>query len=1059
MDNLETPRLGEIDIKQKRFDCLAAVDNLFAEKDFSLFEICNSLLTIIPLGFEQTEMCNVRLSVFDKTYESNDFKESNWFISSNIQFENITFGQVMVYYSYPTDFNAECVFNPEEKVLLNIIAYKLLEHLFKLNIVNSELLNQRSISLEKQSEWKILVDLLHKTDHLLFSIISRKMINLLFFKGIDEARQVFHKLGTFDEYENPFAETNSPSKKQVLENSYNMGEEIFEIASKYLSDVDILQLIQKWMYEEKSHFLVKSLSNPNTPLNEIADAVRRYQLVNPTRVDFVSPTQRGIIASLIRRFLTDQIEFINIGKHYMDIADFNELLSRLIFPSESHGKIGGKSSGIFLADKILRKCSQEDELLANIKTPKTWYLTSDGIINFIYYNNLEEVMEQKYKAIDEIRSEYPYVVQAFKNSHYSPEMMNGLSRALDDFGDKPIIVRSSSLLEDRIGSVFAGKYKSLFLGNQGSKQERLEALMDAISEVYASIFGPDPIGYRSEKALLDFNEEMGIMIQEVVGKRCGKYFFPAFAGVAFSNNEFRWSPRIKREDGLIRVVPGLGTRAVDRIGDDYPILIAPGHPELRVNQSFRDMVCYAPKYIDVINLETNTFETISIDSLIREVGNRYPGINEVFSILEENHLRRPYGVGIDTKQHDIVPTFENFVLGTNGVKKLYAVLQKLKEKLRTPVDIEFASDGNNFYLLQCRAQSFAGDATSCEIPRDVPEEDIVFTAAQHVTNGKMPDIHYIVYVDPTEYAKMTEFKDMKDIGIAVGKLNKMLPKRGFILMGPGRWGSRDDIKMGVSISYSDINCTAMLIEIAKNKGGYVPDLSFGTHFFQDLVEASIRYLPLYPDNDGIIFNEHFLMNSENILTRLLPEFAHVADALRVINVAEVANGKLLRVMMNGDADEALAYLYKPSGKITGNKFGAAKTHEHSTESSKIELRKWRKNIVERMAEQLDGERFGVESVYLFGTTYDETGEPDADIDLLFVFDGSPRDRQELLVWIEGWDMALREIYFQRTGYRLDKLLDAILVEPEQIIELKYYSEIIDPKLKRSKKLALKNEQK
>ena len=121
------------------------------------------------------------------------------------------------------------------------------------------------------------------------------------------------------------------------------------------------------------------------------------------------------------------------------------------------------------------------------------------------------------------------------------------------------------LLEDSFGAAFAGKYKSLFIANQGSKKERLAELIDAIAEVYASTFGPDPIEYRREQGLLDYHEEMGILIQEVVGKKVGDYFFPAFAGVALSNNEFRWSNRIKLEDGLVRMVPGLGTRAVDRV--------------------------------------------------------------------------------------------------------------------------------------------------------------------------------------------------------------------------------------------------------------------------------------------------------------------------------------------------------------------------------------------------------------------------------------------------------------------------------------------------------------
>ena len=215
-------------------------------------------------------------------------------------------------------------------------------------------------------------------------------------------------------------------------------------------------------------------------------------------------------------------------------------------------------------------------------------------MSFVEYNQLEDVYNRKYLEIEQIRREYPHIVQVFKNSSFAPEIMKGLSLALDDLEGRPLIVRSSSLLEDRMGAAFSGKYKSLFLANVGTKGERLNALMDAIAEVYASLFGADPIEYRAERNLLDLHEEMGIMIQEVVGSRVGPYFLPSFAGVAFSNNEFRWSPRIKREDGLVRMVPGLGTRAVDRVGDDYPILVAPGQPGLRVNVTQEEIAPLRP---------------------------------------------------------------------------------------------------------------------------------------------------------------------------------------------------------------------------------------------------------------------------------------------------------------------------------------------------------------------------------------------------------------------------------------------------------------------------------
>ncbi|HOQ49816.1 MAG TPA: PEP/pyruvate-binding domain-containing protein, partial [Candidatus Kapabacteria bacterium] len=439
-------------------------------------------------------------------------------------------------------------FLAEEKRLVKTVADRFGHYLLysKLKKLFAEAEENGDLS---KKEWFVVLDIIKKTDQNLFSIISRKMLNNLFCKGIEESKLLFAKLGTNVDIQSSTAEQNRPSKKQVLEISFYLGNEIFEVASKYLSDDEILALIQKWIYEDKSHFLIKALANLNTPLPEIADAIRRFYNINPISIkEITTPLHKGILVALIRRFLTDQLEYIEIAKNYITISDFYDILQNMIFTTESHGKLGGKSAGILLAKKIVDKLEDEEGLLKNIKTPRTWYITSDGLMAFLNYNNLEDIIEQKYKPLEEIRYEYPHIIQAFKNSHFPQEIVNGLSNALDDFGDHPIIVRSSSLLEDRLGSAFAGKYKSLFLANQGTKKERLEALLDAIAEVYASTFSPDPIGYRTERQLLDFNEEMGIMIQEVVGKRVGKYFFPAFAGVAFSNNEFRWSPRIRRED-------------------------------------------------------------------------------------------------------------------------------------------------------------------------------------------------------------------------------------------------------------------------------------------------------------------------------------------------------------------------------------------------------------------------------------------------------------------------------------------------------------------------------
>ncbi|HET7904309.1 MAG TPA: nucleotidyltransferase domain-containing protein, partial [Candidatus Eisenbacteria bacterium] len=255
-------------------------------------------------------------------------------------------------------------------------------------------------------------------------------------------------------------------------------------------------------------------------------------------------------------------------------------------------------------------------------------------------------------------------------------------------------------------------------------------------------------------------------------------------------------------------------------------------------------------------------------------------------------------------------------------------------------------------------------------------------------------------------------------GRAVGRLNKILPKRQFVLMGPGRWGSRGDIKLGVSVTYADINNTALLVEIARKKGNYLPDLSFGTHFFQDLVEASIRYLPLYPDDPGVRFDESFFERVENVLPSILPEYASLADVLKVIDVPRVMGGQVLRVLMNADLDEAVALFAPPQA----TSLDVAEAGGPS-EGSQDQHWRWRLRFAERIAASLDAERFGVRAVYLIGSTKNATAGPASDIDLIVHVGGSDEQRRTLESWFQGWSAALAEMNYLRTGYRSDGLLD------------------------------------
>lgn len=1036
--------MSELKERNKELNCLFSVEDTLNRSDIALEEAFKYVIQAIPQGWQYPEQCSVKLAYGNKIISSDNFAETPWSLSAYIVVQEKVVGSIDVYYRKKMPDSGYGPFLKDEKKLLHTIADRLghfILHQKLKNIFSEVQAAKQNSEGDAKGEWQVVLEMLRKTDPNLFMRILRKLLHQLCWIGVEEAEALLkNSIITLKDADEFFAgdeeyddEENRPQRKKQINNYDQYINAILNLTNEYLIDKDVLAKIQKWIQEDKSSGLIKAVEDLDTSLSDIGDSIRRYYHMAPEKIELSPSTVKGLRVSLLRRFFTDKLDYISIAKEYVKLTDFYKLLDKMIFPPHSHGKLGGKSAGLFLALHILRRFSDDSELLKDIKSPKTWYLTSDGILYFMQHNNLEEALEQKYKEIEEVRIEYPHVVQIFKNSQFPSDIIKGLSVALDDLGDRPLIVRSSSLLEDQMGAAFSGKYKSLFLANQGSKTERLSALMDAIAEVYASTFSPDPIEYRSERGLIDFHEEMGIMIQEVVGNKIGNYFLPAYAGVAFSKNEFRWSARIKREDGLVRLVPGLGTRAVDRLSDDYPVLISPGQPNLRVNASFDEQIKYSPTKIDVINLDTNKFETIDINFLLKNFGDEYPAIQNLVSVVDNNMIRQPVGLNLDFEKDDLIVTFNGLVNRTGFIKKIDTILTILEEKLETPVDIEFASDGKDFYLLQCRPQSYSENVSS-PIPKNMPKDKLIFSANKFVSNGNVPDINFIVYVDPVAYGEISDRQKMLQVGRGVSKLNKILPKRRFILIGPGRWGSRGDIKLGVNVTYSDINNSAMLIEVAKKKGNYVPDLSFGTHFFQDLVEASIRYLPLYPDDEGTIFNQRFFDLTKNKLNELVPEFSHLSDVIKVIDVSESTEGLVLKVLMNAELDEAVAVLNKPSNEKHPGKIKIEYSDWHPSDQWR-----WRVSMAEKIAAKLDADKFHIKALYLFGSAKNSTATPTSDIDILVHYDHEKTNLDLLKTWFEGWSLALSEMNFLRTGYKTNGLLDIYYVTDEDIKNRKDHS--------------------
>jgi pyruvate,water dikinase len=1025
--------LAALQERAKELNCLYEVEQALNQVDQPLDVACQKVVEAIPPGWQYPDVCSAMLEYDEHRFACPDFEMTPWLQEADIVVQDERIGRICVVYLEERPREDVGPFLKEEERLIRTIAdrvgHSILYH--QLHHMRREWEQaSRTADDADHQRWRGPIDLLRRTDRTLYLRIARKMVNHLCWVGITGAQELLQT--TYGGAPDPEAagDSNAPIRSRVFNDSPLLSGEPFLLASQTLGDDEVLHLIQAWITEDRASFLPKLLNNERTSLAEVAEGLRRFHHLMVDGGGLSESTLNGMRVSLIRRFLTEQLDFITIAKRHIQIEDFGELLDRVILSASSHGKLGGKSSGLFLADKVLRDHRGNGDGVGVVKVPKSWYIASEGLMHFIESNDLEEVLQQKYRDIAQVRHEYPNIIQLFRNSRFPRDIVKGVSVLLDEVGDSPLIVRSSSLLEDSLGSAFSGKYKSLFLANQGSKNERMAALLDAITEVYASVFGPDPIAYRKEKGLLDFHEEMAILVQEVVGTRVGDYFFPALAGVAFSTNEFRWSSRIRREDGLVRLVAGLGTRAVDRTPDDYPVLAVPRKPKLRANTTIDEIVRYSPSKIDVLNLRTNSFVTRTLDELLAEVGTDYPAFELVFSLLQNDTLRRPVPLLAKPESQTYVADFGGLVDSTDFVARVGRMLTVLEHALECPVDIEFAFDGTDLYLLQCRPQSSAAEDAPAPIPKEVPKQNVIFSADRYVSNGWVPDVSHVVYVDPDAYRELPERSDYLRVGQAVGELNKTLPKRQFILIGPGRWGSRGDVRLGVPVTYSDINNTSMLIEVARRTASYVPDLSFGTHFFQDLVESRIRYLPLYPDDGGGSLNDAFLTSAPNLLPDLAPEFADLEAVVRVVDVASATGGRMLRVLMNSELDRALGLLVAPESD--GPELSPAQRRDAAARRSPEEFWRWRMRMAERIAAEADADRFGIEAMYIIGSTKNASAGPASDIDLLVHVNGDPGRRRDLEAWLEGWSLCLGEVNSMRTGYTSRGLLDVHYITDEDV---------------------------
>lgn len=648
--------------------------------------------------------------------------------------------------------------------------------------------------------------------------------------------------------------------------------------------------------------------NPElAPQNMLFDQAMAIVNATPEHRKLQEARLQEIKVVLIRTMISDHLAYLKIAKDWFTISDLNKIRAHKI----GHGKIGGKAAGMLLAARILQDVGDETIKLC-ISVPESYFVGADLLYNFMALNDLMKWGDQKYKSEDQIRADYPKLKQEFLAGELPPETSQALKSMLETLGPVPIIVRSSSLLEDNFGTSFAGKYESHFCPNQGSIDENLENLKFAIKKIYSSSLNPDALLYRRAKGLLDYDERMALLIQTVQGEKNGRYFYPHAAGVAFSQNLYRWSPKIDRDAGFVRMVWGLGTRAVDRVGNDYPRLIALSHPLLHPEADSKSIRHYSQRYIDLIDLQDNKFKSMPINEVLDP---KHPTLRFIVQVDRDGYLAPPRMTLQSGNLDQMVITFDGLLRRMEVAECLSSMLQLLQKYYHSPVDTEFTINFENLdsgqpefrlSLLQCRPQSHLQESDA-RLPKNLDPENIIFTTERMAPQGRVSGIRFVLFVSPQDYFALPTVSARGEIGRAVGRVNAALANETFICIGPGRWGSNNP-DLGVSIGYADIYNTRALVELTGTGIGVAPEASFGTHFFQDLVESNIYPLAIYLDDNGVIFNNDFFYSTLNKLSDLLPDESGKEDVLRLIEVPDFRPNSLLELVMDNHQGKSAAYL-------------------------------------------------------------------------------------------------------------------------------------------------------
>ena len=597
---------------------------------------------------------------------------------------------------------------------------------------------------------------------------------------------------------------------------------------------------------------------------------------------------KDTVKKLCGIMVTKNKKVLSLAARHFSLEEIIGIKSRLI----GTGFIGGKSVGMLLARKMLSGDRSLD--WQRLSEPHdSFYIGSDIFYSYIVENQwwklrMHQRTEEGYFAVAKILKE------KILYGVFSEEIMERFQEIIEYFGSSPIIIRSSSLLEDGFGNAFAGKYESVFLANQGTPEQRYIKFAEAVRKIYASTMNEDALVYRKQRGLDKLDEQMALLVQRVSGAHHKNYFFPDLAGVGVSYNTYVWNGTMDPKAGMLRLVFGLGTRAVNRVEGDYPRMVALDDPLRRPYAEKDDVRKFSQHEVDLINIKENIFTTVPFDRLAEE--RSYRAVDRIAVKDDEAMLLMSETTSLD-KEYWIL-TLDNALKDTALVDSFRKILKTLEEGYQYPVEIEFtvnftprdaAREGKfKINLLQCRPLQTRGLGHKVDIPDTIRKEDVLFESRGYFLGGNVSqEISRVIYVDPKRYSALV-LSDKYEIARIVGRLNSDIQDRQklpALLMGPGRWGSTTP-SLGVPVKFAEIHNIVALAEVAFSDGNLMPELSFGTHFFQDLVETNIFYIALFPDKKDCRFNDAWFARSKDIFATLCPESAKYKGVISVYDVSD-----------------------------------------------------------------------------------------------------------------------------------------------------------------------------